>query len=72
MRQDQQLKEENKKVEMHRILFWPDIRLIQNPDTEYLAGYPVRAGPDIRPNTRLENYIFGKISNESIKQLYQL
>jgi hypothetical protein len=26
---------------MHRILFLPDIRLIQKPDTGYPAGYPV-------------------------------
>jgi hypothetical protein len=31
-------------VGMHRILFLPDIRLIQKPDTGYPAGYPVRAG----------------------------
>jgi hypothetical protein len=40
------------------------------------AGYPVRAGyrisgkgriPDIRPDTWLYNYIFGKISNKFMK-----
>jgi hypothetical protein len=54
---------------MHRILFLPDIRP---------AGYPVnpKAGyrisgkgriPDIRPDTWLDNYIFGKISNRFLK-----
>jgi hypothetical protein len=57
---------------MHRILFLPDIQLIRKPET----GYPVRAGnrisgkgriPDIRPDTWLDNYIFGKISNKFMK-----
>jgi hypothetical protein len=54
---------------MHRILFLPDIRP---------AGYPVypKAGyrisgkgqiPDIRPDTWLGNYIFGKIPNKFTK-----
>jgi hypothetical protein len=58
---------------MHRILFLPDIRL---------AGYPVHPKavyqissrisgkgriPDIRQDTWLDSYIFGKISNKFIK-----
>jgi hypothetical protein len=39
-----------------RISGQPDIRLIQKPDT-----------PDIRPDTWLNNYTFGKISNKFIK-----
>jgi hypothetical protein len=59
-----------------RISGRPDIRLTQQPDTGYPAGYPVRAGyrisgkgriPDIRPDTRLDNYTYGKISNKFLK-----
>jgi hypothetical protein len=56
---------------MHRILFLPDIRLIQKPDTGYPAGYPVRAGYRISGRiiglTTTVGYIFGKISNKFIK-----
>jgi hypothetical protein len=48
-----------KKVGMHRILFFPDIRLFQKPGT----GYPVRAA--YRISVRIfDSYIFGKMSNK--------
>jgi hypothetical protein len=36
------------------------------PDTAF-AGHPAGRIPDIRPDTWLDNYIFGKISNEFMK-----
>jgi hypothetical protein len=56
---------------MHRILFLPDIRLIQKPDTGYPAGYPVRAGYRISGRILdLDNYIFGKISSNFFKNSF--
>jgi hypothetical protein len=40
---------------MHQILFLPDIRLFQKPDTGYPAGYPVKAG------YRISGWISGRI-----------
>jgi hypothetical protein len=54
---------------MHRILFLPDIRLTgypANPKAEYRISGKGRI-PDIRPDTWVDNYIFGKISNKFIK-----
>jgi hypothetical protein len=53
---------------MHRIpvLFLPDIRPAGYPANS-IAGYQISVKgqiPDIRPDTWLENYIFGKISNK--------
>jgi hypothetical protein len=56
---------------MHRILFLPDIRLAGYPVNKK-AGYQISGKgriPDIRPDTWLYNYIFGKISNKFLKQL---
>jgi hypothetical protein len=60
---------------MHRILFLPDIRLFQKPDT----GYPVRAGYRISSQIigQLDIYIFCKVANKftalkALKQLKQL
>jgi hypothetical protein len=39
---------------MHRILFLPDIRLIQKPDT----GYPIRVGYPVRVGYRISGQIF--------------
>jgi hypothetical protein len=56
---------------MHWILFLPDIRLIQKPDTGYPAGYPVRAGYRISGQILdLDNYIFGKISSKFFKNSF--
>jgi hypothetical protein len=60
---------------MHRILFLPDIRPAgyrANPKAGYQAnpkaGYRISGRiTDIRPDTWLDNYIFGKISNKYIK-----
>jgi hypothetical protein len=58
---------------MHRILFLPDIRPAGYPANQK-AGYRISGRisgkgwiPDIRPDTWLDNYIFGKISNKFIK-----
>jgi hypothetical protein len=62
-------------VGMHRILFLPDIRpagFPANPTAGYrISGRISGKGriPDIRPDTRLDNYTYGKISNKFIKQL---
>jgi hypothetical protein len=50
---------------MHRILFLPYIRPAGYP-VHSKAGYRISGEgliPDIRPDTWLDNYIFGKISN---------
>jgi hypothetical protein len=54
---------------MHRILFLPDIRPVGYPDNPK-AGYRISGKgriPDIRPDTWLDNYIIGKISNKYLK-----
>jgi hypothetical protein len=54
---------------MHRIVFLPDIRMAGYPANQK-AGYRISGKgrkPDIRPDTSLDNYIFGKISNKFIK-----
>jgi hypothetical protein len=59
---------------MHRILFLPDIRPAGYPANPK-AGYRISGKgriPDIRPDTWLDNYIFGKISNKFIKTPLQL
>jgi hypothetical protein len=58
---------------MHQILFLPDIRPAGYPANPK-AGYwiPVSGKgriPDIQPDTRLDNYIFGQISNKFIKTI---
>jgi hypothetical protein len=56
---------------MHRILFLPDIRLAgypANPKSGYrISGKGRIPVPDIRPDTWLDNYMSGKISNKFIK-----
>jgi hypothetical protein len=54
---------------MHRILFLPDIRPAgypANQKAEYRISGKARI-PDIRPDTWLDKYIFGQISNKFIK-----
>jgi hypothetical protein len=58
---------------MHRILFLPDIRPAGYPANPK-AGYRISGRisgkgriPDIRPDTWLDNYIFGQISNKFTK-----
>jgi hypothetical protein len=55
---------------MHRtVLFLPDIRPARypaNPKSGYRISGKGRI-PDIRPDTWLNNYTFGKISNKFIK-----
>jgi hypothetical protein len=51
---------------MHRILFSPDIRPAGHPANPK-AGYRISGKgriPDIGPDTWLDNYIFGQISNK--------
>jgi hypothetical protein len=57
---------------MHRILFLPDIRPAGYPANPK-AGYQISSRisgngriPDIRPDTWLDNYIFGKISKGNL------
>jgi hypothetical protein len=50
---------------MHRILFLPDIRPAGYPANPK-AGYRISGKgriPNIRPDTWIDNYIFGQISN---------
>jgi hypothetical protein len=58
---------------MHRIQFLPDIRPTGYP-ADPKAGYRISGRissksriPDIRPDTWIDNYVFGKISNKFIK-----
>jgi hypothetical protein len=56
---------------MHRILFLPDIRPARYPANPK-AGYRISGKgriPDIRPDTWLDNYIFGEI-NKFIKTVF--
>jgi hypothetical protein len=56
-------------VGMHRILFLPDIQTAGYPANPK-AGYWISGKgriPDIRPDTWLDNYIFGQISNKIYK-----
>jgi hypothetical protein len=68
---------------MHRILFLPDIRPAgypanqksRIPDTGYqISGWVSGKSriPDIRPDTWLDNYIFGKISNKFMKTAFTI